>query len=169
MPLFPAPSAPLPIPWIITSDALAYNAASGVLVANTVYLLTFELNASTTILSVGYRMGATVTGTTDVGIYDVNGNLLGHSGAITNVANATAKNALTSALSLSPGLYSAALCTSNGTDTYFRVSNTAGESLSRERIAVNTGTAGVLPATTGGVTITANAPAIIAVVQGGLT
>lgn len=164
MPLLIAPVAP----WIACSDGLAYAGASGTMTGNNVYLMAFEVYGAATVTSLGYRMGVTVTGTTDCGIYDVNGNQLAHTGAITNVASTTQKNALGTPLVLTPGLYLMGLTASNSTDTYIRISSTAGASLSRERQAVNTAAAGVLPNTTGGMSSGATIPAMIVIFSGGL-
>lgn len=162
-------SIALPSPAIVCSDGVAYSGSSGTIIANNVYLLSFELYTTATALSVAVRVGTTATGTTDGGIYDSSGNLLGHSGAITNVASTTMKNALTSALTLSPGQYFAGVTASNSTDTYIRISSTSGAACARERQATNTGTAGVLPATTGTLLPGATYPAIAVFFVGGLT
>ena len=139
-------------PAIISSDATAVSAASGVLAGNVVYLYAFEITASIVISSMKFRVTATATGTTDAGIYDSNGNLLTHTGAVTNTANTTMTNALSGGnFSLAPGQYFSALCCSNSTDTYQRVSpGNSYSPMSRMRQATNAGSVGVLPATTGG-------------------
>lgn len=157
--------------WIVCNDAVAYNAGSSLLTANTVYMMAFELYGIATVNSIGYRTGVTETGTTDGGIYDVNGNLLAHTGAITNVVTTTMKNALPSPLVIGPGLYYVALCPSLSTDNYSRISSAQGETLGHQRTATNTGTSGVLPTTTGVIssTLNSNTPAMIVLLSGGLT
>lgn len=160
-----------PAPWIISSDAVAVSAATGTLAANVVYLYAFELAVQVTVTNMKVRITATATGTTDMGIYDVNGNLLTHTGAVTNTANTTMTNALSGGnFTLGPGQYFLALCPSNSTDTYQRVSpGNSYSPVSRMRQATNAGSAGVLPATTGGNATSTTAPAFAALLVGGLT
>lgn len=161
MPLFTTP----PAPWTITNPEVVMQGSSFVLVANTVYLYAFELLAPVSVASLRYRAGSTATGTVDLGIYDANGNLLGHTGATNTIASGLQSIALTS-LSLSPGRYLMALCPSNSTDTYVGQS---GLKLGGGRYfaATNTGTAGVLPAATGTIVTSAIALEVVAVVTGG--
>ena len=154
-------------PWLLGAPEINSAASNGVLAANSVYLYVFELMAPVTVTSMRWRMGATATGTSDLGIYDGNGNLLGHTGASTNTASTLMTVALTGGnLALSPGRYSLALCPSNATDTYFRANNMA-QSVARCYIATNAGTAGVLPATTGAQTSTTACPVLAGIVSGG--
>ena len=142
--------------------------ASGVLAANTVYMFPFELYANVTVTGMRWRMFATVTGTTDIGIYDVNKNLLAHTGVQTNVVSAVNSANFASPLVLSPGQYYMALCPSNSTDTYGRV-GTLGPSFSiaRNYTGATAGTAGVLPATEGALSTSASMPVMEAIVSGG--
>lgn len=164
---------PNPAVWIISNDAVSLNAVLTVtLGANIVYLYAFEIFAPTTFTGAKWRMGATTTGTTDVGIYDVNGNLQTHTGAITNTASTNMSQAFSGGnITLAPGLYFMALCPSNATDTYLGVASTTSKTTtSRDRQATNSGTAGVLPATTGGYSDTPSAvPAMSLTISGGLT
>lgn len=153
-------------PWAIVEEGIPPSGASHVLTANQVYLWGFEIQTPITIDTLTWKMAATVTGTTDVGIYDANGNLLAHSGATTNVANSNNTATLTNALSIGPGRYLLALCPSNGTDTYSGV-NAAGSGLVRSMGCANAATAGVLPATTGTLSAAGNVPLMRAHVVGG--
>lgn len=154
---------------IIGSEAVALSAASGVLVANVVYLYAFEVASPTTISGIRTRVTATATGTSDVGIYNAAGNLLVHTGAVANIANTNQTFNFASNYTLSPGLYYLALTPSNSTDTYNRVTTATNiEPFARIRAAVNAATAGVLPNATGGTAANANTPTLSAVVVGGL-
>ncbi len=160
-------------PWTVSNDAASLTgAATTVLTANVVYLYAFEVMASITVTGCKWHMGTTATGTTDVGVYDANGNLLGHTGAVANVASTNMSNALSGGnLTLAPGQYFLALCPSNSTDTYQAVSATSPKTpTSRNRQGVTGGTAGVLPTTTGGYTDTpAQVPAMALALLNGLT
>lgn len=165
-------SRPHVVSWIISDEASALvGALTTVLAANAVYLYAFEVYAPTTITGAKWRMGATTTGTTDIGVYDVNGNLLGHTGATTNTASTNMSANFISSITLAPGLYFMAMCPSNSTDTYLAVTSAATQTTpTRHRQATNTGTAGVLPNTTGGYSDTpSKAPAMSLTVSGGLT
>ena len=166
MPLFTAPVQP----WIIDMLGVTGPASSHVLTANRVYMWGFELYASCTITAMRWYMAATVTGTTDIGIYDSAGNLLGHTGATANVAALDNSANLIAALALSPGRYYMALCCSNATDTYESAGLQDGTTPAVTRLvrAVNSGTGGVLPSTTGGTTTLNLAPVMAAVVSGGI-
>lgn len=166
MPLFYAQVTP----WLLYNEGVAAGSGSGILTANNVYLWAFTLNVPLTITGMRWKVTATATGTTDVGLYDVNGNLLAHTGATANSANSTNSANFSSALALSPGRYYMAHCPSNSTDTYSRAvlliagSNADTPSL----LATNAGSAGVLPATTGGSSASANQPVMSCIVSGGL-
>lgn len=60
-----------PIPPAIIADDGAYQVGTLTitLVANTLYLRAFVVNAPTVIVAAGYRMGATTTGKSNMGIY----------------------------------------------------------------------------------------------------
>ena len=144
------------------------SAASGVLAANTVYMFPFELLANVTITGMRWRMFATVTGTTDIGIYDSGENLLAHTGVQTNVASLINSANFGSALTISPGRYYMALCPSNSTDTYGRVGTLGGSfSIARNYTGATAGTAGVLPATEGALSTSASMPVMEAIISGG--
>lgn len=160
---------PIPKPWVIDMGLGADgSAASGVLTANVVYLYPFELLAGVTVTGMRWRMFATVTGTTDVGIYDQNGNLLAHTGVQTNLASQVQSANFASALALAPGRYYMALCPSNSTDTYGRVGSLGPNfSIARNYTGATAGTAGVLPASAGAVSTSAAMPVMEAIVSGG--
>ena len=159
-------------PWIIDGGNIAVGNSNAVLSANTVYLWAFEIYTWTVFTGMHWKVAATATGTTDAGIYDSNGNLLAHTGAITNVASTQNGAAFANSLSLAPGKYYMALCPSNSTDTYNRINNiqigASDNAIARTYTATNAGTAGVLPNTTGGTSAASNMPAMAAVTSGGL-
>ncbi len=156
-------------PWMIDqgigTDA---TSASGVLAANNVYLFPFELSVGVTITGMRWRMAVTVTGTTDMGIYDASGNLLAHTGVQTNVASNVNSANFASPLNLGPGRYYLALCPSNATDTYFRnAALGAANAIVRAYQGATAGTAGVLPNTTGAISFIQTFPDMAALVSGG--
>ncbi len=155
-------------PWMIDMGAFDANSSSGVLAANNVYLYAFELTANVIITGMRWRMAVTVTGTTDMGIYDASGNLLAHTGVQTNVASTVMTANFASPLVLSPGRYYMALCPSNASDTYFRnAALGAGNAITRSYQGATAGTAGVLPNTTGAITFIQTFPVMAALISGG--
>lgn len=165
---------PSPPPELIIADEAVSvsGVATASLSANVVYLYAFVLRAPTIFSGAKWRMGATTTGTTDIGIYSFAGSLLIHTGAVTNVAstNMSANFSGNATIYLPPGQYFMALCPSNGTDTYnsIGISNPAIQSNMRQ--GTTAGTAGVLPNSTGGYSDTpARFPGVALTVVGGLT
>lgn len=157
--------------WIISNEAASLSGVlTTTLVATSVYLYAFETLAPITVSGGKWRMGVTVGGTTDIGIYDVNGNLLAHSGAITNVASTDMTANFLASIVLAPGQYFMALLPSSSSDTYLGITSSASLTpTSRVRIAVNTA-ASALPATTGGYTDKpSRVPAMALTISGGLT
>lgn len=166
MPLFPPP---LPIPLIIANDGIFPASGTGTFTANVVALWAFEVYAPCTATGMRCHGAATATGTVDMGIYDANGNLLGHTGAVALVANSNNSNAFVANVSLSVGRYFMALCPSNSTDTYNRVSSFGTTNpLMPVLQANNAGTAGVLPNTTGGFVAANASPAMSVILVGGI-
>lgn len=167
MPLFPATPQP---PLILGSDTLMAGSGTAVLAANTVYLYEIVVQVPVTVINMRWKMGSTATGTSDAGIYDSGGNLLGHTGATTNTASQNMNVAMIANVLLSPGKYFIALCPSNATDTYSRINllGTTGSAIMPAYTATNSGTAGVLPATTGGTTLSGTCPVIAAAISGGI-
>lgn len=153
-------------PWIIGNEAIAATAASGVLTANQVMLWAFEITSQVTITALRFRTGPTITGVCDVGIYDANGNLLVNTGAAAPAASSVVSRALATPLIIGPGRYYLAFCASLATDTYFRAVN-LGANFTRNYVAVTAGSAGVLPATTGGIASSVQGLAMEAALQGG--
>lgn len=139
--------------WMLGSDALEMGAGgtTGAVTANQVYLVAVEVRGMTTIANMRTHVGTTATGHTDMGIYDANGNLLVHTGAVTNVASTANTNPLIGGnYTLAIGNYYIAFACDNSTDTYSRMGtlNVPG-ALSTVRFATNTATSGVLPSTLG--------------------
>lgn len=159
--LQPAP----PGPAIVDAD-IAVGTAAAALTANQVYLYAFEINGPCTADAGRWKMGATVTGTTDMGVYNAAGALLAHTGAVVNVANTNMSANFLSSVTLAPGRYFLALCPSNGTDTYNRAS-AVGTGISRTCQATNAGTAGVLPSTTGTILQNGTCPVMAMHIVGG--
>ena len=122
------------------------------LTANQVYLYLFELSAQEIITGAKWRMGATTTGHTNMGIYTYAGNLVSGSdtGAQLNVANNSMAFTYATAITLGQGSYYIALACDNATDTFEGITApTGGSQISRHRAATNALAAGALPATTG--------------------
>ena len=157
-------------PWVIDMGMGADgSAASGTLTANTVYMFPFELLANVTITGMRWRMFVTVTGTTDIGIYDSGGNLLAHTGTQVNAASQVQSANFASVLALSPGRYYMALCPSNSTDTYGRVGSMGPNfSIARNYTGATAGSSGVLPASAGALSTSAAMPVMEAIVSGGV-
>lgn len=155
---------PPPPDWTIDADEALSSVASAALVANQVYLYACVVLTPVQVAGISLN-AATPTGTVDVGIYDHNGNLLIDSGAIAAV-NATHEYPFTSQITLAPGRYFLAMCPSVA-DAYFR-KNGLPAGMSRTYQAVNNGTAGVLPATTGGETAASVLPQMSLQFVGGM-
>ena len=153
----------LPKPWLLNETIITVG-TSATLVANTVYLIPVEVTGYCSCTGIRFRT-TIATGTSDVGIYDVNGNLLGHSGATAN-AVATSTFNFTSAILLSPGRYILAITPSNSTDSYSTHSgNNAG--LADAYTATNAASAGVLPNTTGGMAANGIKVQMVGLITGG--
>ncbi len=162
------------VPELITTDEVisVTGVATSTLTGNTVYLYAFKLSAPTTYSGAKWRMGATVTGTTDIGIYDfATGTKQASLGATTNVASTNmSANFSGGNIQLSAGQYFMAMTVSNSTDTPVTnaVSNPGIQSYMRQ--ATNAASAGVLPSTLGGYSDTpARFPSFGLTVVGGLT
>ena len=160
MPLFMNSVAP----WALYNGDPAQASNNGVLVANTCYLAGVELYVPAVLTGIRARFGAGGNGHYDLGIYDINGNLLTHSGS-TASATGVATYTLGTALTLSPSRYWLAFWIDNATDTVERVT-------SQNNMAVTqTGTnATGLPSATSSITGLANAttrPILFGLLQGG--
>ncbi len=160
------------IPTYLGSDSAEVGAGgtTGAFTANTVYLLAINLYSPCIVSGMRTHVGSTATGSTDMGIYDTNGNLLVHTGAVTNSASTTQTNNFSSNYALSPGTYFLAFCASNSTDTFSKIgAMSVPGAISNYRVATNTGTAGVLPSTLGTILAPSGAaPLFGGVVVGGL-
>ncbi len=157
---------------VSAAEALAIGgSASNTLGANSVYLYAFELAVAVTFSGAKWRIGTTGGGTADVGIYDINGNLLTHTGGTTNTGSTNmSANFSGGNYTLQPGQYFMAYCTSSATDNVYGVSLGNPAAITRCRLANNSATAGVLPSTTGGYTdAPGHFPAFSLTVVGGLT
>lgn len=161
-------------PWIIEGYSFIPQNSSGTLTpANSVWTFSFEVTANITVTAMRWRMGATATGNSDLGIYDSGGNLLGHTGSVANTASVDCTANLTANLTLAPGRYYMAITNGNTTDTYNRLVNeTAGTPLiHRAGVAANTSTGGItpsLPSTLGAISATPNYVTCSAIVSGGI-
>lgn len=170
MPLFPAPSI---VPPYLGTDAaeLSAGGTTGVMTANQVYLIAVTIHEACSVSGMRAHVGSTATGSCDMGIYDANGNLLVHTGAVVNAASTTMTNAFSANYALSKGVYFLAFCPSNSTDTYSKIGalSTPG-AMSGLRVATNAGTAGVLPSTLGAILAptSGGAPVFSGVTVGGL-
>jgi len=164
----PAPSAPAP--QIIDNEVAALTGASSALAASNVYLWAFEITVPVVIVGMRWRNAATATGATNMGIYTAAGNFVAGSdtGAVTDVANAAVSFTYGTPLVLAPGQYYLALACNNGTDTFQGVSP-LGANGSRAKKTTNNLAAGALPLTTGVIiTNPSVAPAMSALVSGGI-
>ncbi len=150
-------------PWLL-NESVTTVGTNVVLVANTVYLVPIEVAGACTCTGIRFRT-VTATGTSDVGIYDANGNLLAHSGAVANSGALQTLNLL-APLALAPGRYILAITPSNSTDTYqINGGNIAG--LVDAYTATNAAVAGVLPNTTGVLVTSAQKLQIVGLIVGG--
>jgi hypothetical protein len=155
------------------NELLAAASLTTTLATNTVYLWAFEVSATTVVTGIKYRMGATVTGTANMGIYAFNGSssslITGSdTGAHTNAASQDNSVTYGTAITLSPGQYLMALAPSNNTDTYFARTVGGTTLASRIRLATNALSAGALPPTTGALTTSSIGPICSLTIQGGL-
>jgi hypothetical protein len=158
-------------PLIIASEASSdINSVAVVLSASVVYLYAFEVQAPLSIASVRWGMGATVTGTTNMGIYTAAGNLVAGSDttAKTNVASSTNVSTYGTPVYLPAGQYYLALACSNATDTYNGKTLSIAFSTSRHRRGANALAAGALPSTLGAISTTTITLGVAAVPVGGL-
>src|SRR5258707_4218654 len=112
-------------PQFIGTEAVGVAGALTILLtANQVYLYLFEVPPTgMTILGTKWRMGATTTGHTSMGIYTYAGNLVSGSdtGAQLNVANNSQSFTYGTAVFLPVGSYYIAPGSDNATDTYHRI------------------------------------------------
>lgn len=172
MPLFNPTGANVPAPRYIGSGTLAANITNAVLAANTTYLQSLEVLSSVTVTGFIIGHGSVAAGNLDLGIYDVNGNLLGHTG-VTAASGANSSQTLTlgTPFAISPGNYYTALWVDNATDTYYR--NNYGANLAKGFTEILNGTstnAGGLLATftaMGGTVASALAVPFLTRIQGG--
>src|ERR671924_515525 len=98
------PPSNTPIPWSLFDGDLGAGTA-GTLAANTTYLVGVWLPVAAIATGMVCRSGTTAAGHIDMGIYDVNGNLLGHSGVSTYAASSVVNLPLLSNVSLPAGRY----------------------------------------------------------------
>lgn len=161
-------SAPPPKPWVLTDPGVTAASAGGALNgANQVSVLLVTVEVQVTITGMRYRASGTPTGNTQLGVYDINGNLLGSTASGAVVASTTPQTVNLSAnVALPPGRYYLAIWQSLNTDNFFRVTGQIGV-LPGQLLS---GTfAGGLPATITIGNLSNNvAPAIAAVISGGL-
>lgn len=171
MPLF---TAPLPVPPIISNDAVAFSGTSSTAaVATTVYVYPFELHSAVTIVSARWRNGtANTPGHTSMAIYDSTGKLVTGSdtGAQSNVANTETTFNYGAAFTLAPGLYYMALACDNSTDQYLsNPLSAANVPITKSRKAANALSGGAMPSTLGALSGAAFSPAMAFLVSGGLS
>ena len=94
------------------------NGAGGIVVSNInipeIYV--FELNSPTTMTNITVNVATAVAAShCDVGIYDVGGNLIKHTGSFSCATATQVKTTLSPAVTLSPGTYTQAWCTDTAT------------------------------------------------------
>lgn len=136
-PIYPAP---VPTPWYLSTPQLAATANSSavVLTANKTYLESVWVPVPMTLVSATVGHGGVHAGNLDMGLYDQNGNLLGHTGVTPAAAGAQTVNLLTP-LFVNAGLYYMGFWLDNSTDTYFPLT---GESAALDNFLVSVGTNG---------------------------
>src|SRR5258708_19137172 len=152
MPLFYPPAT---TPQFVGTDPVGVAGALTILLtANQVYLYLFEVPPTgTTILGTKWRMGATIGGHTNMGIYTYAGNLVAgsDSGAQLNVANNSQSFTYGTAVFFPASSHYIALACDNATDTYEGITApSGGTQLSRHRAATQALPAGGEPTTTRG-------------------
>jgi hypothetical protein len=103
-------------PFALYADDLAYG--TGTSASGAIFIVGKEIQAPVKITGMKCRMGATAAGNIDMGIYDVNFNLLASKGATAAVPNSVNTLTFASPLLLSPGRYWLAwIDTAGATDT----------------------------------------------------
>lgn len=139
----PVYNPPIPTPWYLAPVTLAAtaNVGAAVLAANKTYLDSLWVPTPVVITSATIGHGSIHAGNLDMGMYDANGNLLGHTGVTAAAAGNQTIN-FTTPLLLAQGLYYQAIWVDNATDTYFVLTN-EGPALDNFLIAVGTNTGGL--------------------------
>ncbi len=165
MPLFPN-AAP---PWYGIENTNA--GASHTLTANTVYLTAMYLPATSVVTGIRFALAATAAGNVDVGIYDLNGNLIVNKGSttISGLANTNPTFSFASPVVLPQGRYLIAITPGAATDTFItQTALQAGLVQSWTATNASTGTTSpALPSSTGTLVNAAQRFVINAVIQGG--
>jgi hypothetical protein len=166
MPLHHTP----PVPWALIPDGDFDNGTNSTLVADTTYLRGVWVPSACVLTAVRCRVG-TASGNIDCGIYDVNGNLLGHSGLVATVASSINTASMSSSISLSPGRYWLALWVDNSTASisHQQLTATTGVILAQSSAGTNTGGLASTFSGMGGVTDTVAAVCLIGLLQGGFS
>lgn len=153
--------------WILEDSGVTGGSAGGALGASQqISVLLYEMQGNATAKDMRYRAGVG-TGTVQLGIYDVNGNLLGNTATVATTVSASYQIvALAANVPMSPGRYYFAIWQSLNTDTFFRVTG----QINALKGQILSGTfAGGLPATiTLGNLSNAVAPSLAVGVVGGL-
>lgn len=120
--LSPVYSPALPSPNYIAHPAIVTFPAVGdtTRTANTTYLHDVYVPATCVLTAFSVAHGTVSAGNIDLGIYDVSGNLVTHTGvtAVTGVGTLQ-KIVLTTPVILAPGVYFLAFWTDSATSTYF--------------------------------------------------
>lgn len=91
--------------------------------ANRAFFVPFATARYITVKQMAWQNGSTVSGNLDVGIYDIDGNQLVHSGSVAQSGISAAQIADITDTALDPGQYFMAMAVDNTTGLYFRVSN----------------------------------------------
>ena len=162
--------APPPVPWVLVAGDPAAG-SGGALATNTSYLAGVTVEAPMTITALSCVATGTPTGHVDLGIYDANGNLLGHTG-VQALAAGVNRFTLSAAMSLAPGRYYLALWIDNGTDAILKASrnlNGSSQGFFPAWIGVSTNSGGLLATTAdmGGLTAAASKPYVLGIIAGG--
>jgi hypothetical protein len=154
---------PPPPPWALYEGDSGAG-AQGVLATATAYFVPVYSQGPATLTAIRWRTSGTPTGTTDVGVYDANGNLLGHLAApVANVAGVQSAT-LPTPINIKQGRYYLAIWASNATDTY-AISSQAAQLAPCLSVAA----ASNLPATTSGATDSGKKPYVLGILSGGFS
>lgn len=170
MPIFPPP---VPAPRFIANPGLQANIAASTQTANRTNLHSVWVPTPVVITAFSTGHGSVSAGNLDMGIYDINGNLLTHTGVTSAATFASTSQTITLAtpFPIGVGNYYLAIWIDNATDTYFRNNYGAGLGLAFNEMlqGVNTNAGGLLATFTamGGTQANAFYVALMARIQGG--
>ena len=106
----------------LTASGLYYSACASAAwqIANAAFLVPFTLTKQYTATTGFWYNGATVTYNVDVGVYDISGNMLCHTGSVVSSGTSVLQTAaLTASTSFGPGNFYLAITASDTSMTFF--------------------------------------------------